>query len=76
MALIWKPVGNMQPDHYRAETRHGTYFIGPRKSDGAYEYRTPDTDWGEHENHLVRKLSRDEAFALVEADFAARESRW
>ncbi|PWE48500.1 hypothetical protein DEM26_18305 [Thioclava sp. NG1] len=75
MGLNWKAVSNMQPDHYRADTRHGTYFIGPRKSDGAWEYCTPDEDWGEHQSHILDDLTREKAFAAVEADFVSRESK-
>ena len=75
MGLIWKLDDNFNPEHYRADTRHGTYFIGPRASDGAWEYCTPDEDWGEHERHEHNNLTRDQAFAAVEAEFASRRSR-
>ncbi len=74
MSLNWKPAENLQPDHYRADTPRGAYFIGPRKSDGAWEYCTPDEDWGSHESHMLDDLTRDQAFAAVEAEFASRES--
>lgn len=75
MGLSWASVNGLQPDHYRADTEHGVYFIDPRKSDGAWEYRTPSEDWGEHDGHSLRNLTRDQAFAAVEAEFVSRGSK-
>ena len=69
--LDWKP----DPDrhgHFVAVTAFGTYNIGPRRSDGWWEYRTPDDEWGDHDNHIFDNLSREEAFASVEAEYQAR----
>lgn len=72
MPLKWVSGGMSSVDHFFAETSYGTYFIGPRKSDGGWEYATPDEDWGEHRSHMLANLTREEAFSAVEADFAAR----
>jgi hypothetical protein len=72
MTLEWKPDAGRRADHMRADTPHGEYLIGPRRSDGAWEYATPDDDFGEHDNHMLEDFTREQAFAAVEAEYAGR----
>jgi hypothetical protein len=72
MTLEWKPDAGRRADHMRADTPHGEYLIGPRRSDGAWEYATPDDDFGEHDNHMLENLTRGQAFYAVEFEYARR----
>jgi hypothetical protein len=76
MPLEWKvDERSHAPDHMRAITPFGEYLIGPRRSDGAWEYATPDEDWGEHDNHMLEDLTRGQAFYAAEAEFVERSAR-
>jgi hypothetical protein len=72
MSLEWKPDPARAPDHMRADTPHGEYLIGPRRSDGAWEYATPDEYFGDHNFHICDGLAREQAFAAVDAEYAKR----
>lgn len=70
MELQWKPMS--QPRHFCAETEFGTYLLGPRKSDGFWEYCTPDEDWGDHNEHMLDDLSEAKARTAAQADYTRR----
>ncbi len=47
--LIWHPVPpgmKMRPDHMIADTSLGRYYIGPRKSDGYWEFDADGLEGG------------------------------
>ena len=70
--MIWQPDDFHAAGHMVAHTEFGAYHIGPRRSDGFWEYCTPDEDFGVHNEHMLDDLSEEQAFAAVEAEYAER----
>lgn len=75
MRLKWIADPDQAANHWYATTRFGTYRMGPRKSDGCWEYCTPDDDWGQHNNHTAEDLSLLDAHVAILGDFHARLRR-
>lgn len=53
------PADNLQPDHW--QTADGEWFVGPRKSDGGWEYGAPDGECYGISEMWTRKEAEDAA---------------
>lgn len=70
----WERAEEYRQPHARLVRPEGEYLLGQRASDGAWEYATPDEDWGDHEGHILDDLTFEEARHAVEAIIKRRST--